>query len=93
MRAPLTFAWRNVVFGQDLDDAWALFRVQTHSYAGLPTARKCEVLGAAGRLGVRLLRRTSSCCACTSRGRRGPTRRRPTRCGTIVTVATTASRR
>ena len=27
MRAPLTFAWRNVVFGSDRDDAWALYRM------------------------------------------------------------------
>jgi hypothetical protein len=44
MRAPLTFAWRNVVFARGVHDAWALYRVHTRSYAGLPTAAKIEVL-------------------------------------------------
>ena len=44
MRTPLTFAWRNVVFARDVHDAWALYRVHTRSYAGLPTAAKIEVL-------------------------------------------------
>jgi hypothetical protein len=44
VRAPLTFAWRNVVFGADVDDPWALFRIHTASYAGLPTAGKVDFL-------------------------------------------------
>jgi hypothetical protein len=46
VRAPLTFAWRNVLFGRDADDAWALFRVHTSSYAELPAAAKIEQLAA-----------------------------------------------
>lgn len=45
MRAPLTFAWRNLVFGANVADAWALFRVHTESYPGLPTTEKLRVLG------------------------------------------------
>jgi len=44
VKRPLTFAWRNLVFGRDQDDPWALFRVHTRSYAGLPTAAKQDVL-------------------------------------------------
>ncbi len=44
MRAPLSFAWRNVVFGRDAGDPWALFRVYTASYAGLSTADKLGFL-------------------------------------------------
>src|SRR5207249_763087 len=43
-RQPLTFAWRNLVFARDVEDCWALFRVHTCSYAGLPTSGKQEVL-------------------------------------------------
>jgi hypothetical protein len=46
VRAPLTFAWRNLVFGSSVDDAWALFRVHTRSYPGLPAIEKLQVLGA-----------------------------------------------
>ena len=42
--APLTFAWRNVLFGRDASDAWALFRLTTTSYTGLPTQAKVELL-------------------------------------------------
>lgn len=45
MRAPLSFAWRNVVFGADRDDAWALYRLETTSYVGLSAAGKIDVLG------------------------------------------------
>ena len=44
MNAPLSFAWRNVVFGGGVEDAWALFRVQTTSYVGLPARGKIDVL-------------------------------------------------
>jgi hypothetical protein len=44
MRRPLTFAWRNVVFAQDLDDAWAMFRLHPSSYPGLPASGKIELL-------------------------------------------------
>ena len=46
MRPPLTFAWRNLVFGASVTDAWALFRVHTRSYPGLPASAKLDVLGA-----------------------------------------------
>src|SRR4051812_37241874 len=46
MRSPLTFAWRNVVFGHDIDDAWALFRVQPESYSGLSASAKRQLLAA-----------------------------------------------
>lgn len=44
MRPPLAFAWRNVLFGAGLDDPWALFRLETETYAGLPTRGKVEAL-------------------------------------------------
>ncbi|MBI5105913.1 MAG: ATP-binding protein [Solirubrobacterales bacterium] len=44
MSQPLTFAWRNVVFGRDVDDAWGLYRLHTTSYAGLAVNGKVEVL-------------------------------------------------
>ena len=44
MRPPLTFAWRNVLFGSSLADAWALYRVHTRSYPGLPMTGKLDVL-------------------------------------------------
>lgn len=45
MRAPLTFAWRNLVFCSSISDVWALFRVHTRSYPGLPASSKVDVLG------------------------------------------------
>ena len=44
MRAPIRFAYRHLVFGRDLDDVWALFRLQTRSYAGLGRSGKRELL-------------------------------------------------
>lgn len=44
MRPPLSFAWRNVLFGADRDDAWALFRLQPQAYPGLTTGGKLELL-------------------------------------------------
>ena len=44
MKRPLTFAWRNLVFARDIEDCWALFRLHTCSYAGMPTSGKQEVL-------------------------------------------------
>jgi hypothetical protein len=44
MRQPLTFAYRNLVFGRDSDDVWALYRLGTVSYDGLPDAEKKELL-------------------------------------------------
>jgi hypothetical protein len=44
MRQPITFAYRNVVFARDVDDAWALYRIRTLSYAGLTSAEKKELL-------------------------------------------------
>jgi hypothetical protein len=45
VRRPLTFACGNLVFGRDISDAWALYRVATESYAGLSSSAKREVLG------------------------------------------------
>lgn len=45
MRAPLTFAWRNVLFGAGgKQDAWALFRLELTAYPGLPVNGKLGVL-------------------------------------------------
>jgi AAA-like domain len=44
MRRPLTFGYRNLVFGRDLDDVWALYRLEMRSYAGLARAGKRELL-------------------------------------------------
>jgi hypothetical protein len=44
MRRPLSFAYRNLVFGRDLDHAWALYRLETRPYAGLSRAGKRELL-------------------------------------------------
>lgn len=45
MRRPLTFAWRNVVFAEDMHDAWSMFRLHCSSYPGLPASGKIELLG------------------------------------------------
>jgi len=42
---PITFAYRNLVFGRDASDAWALYRVETSSYDGLAVAAKKDLLG------------------------------------------------
>ena len=44
MTRPLSFAYRNVVFARGLDDAWALFRLETSSYPGRSRAGKRELL-------------------------------------------------
>lgn len=44
MRQPISFAWRNLVFGRNARDAWGLFRVHTSSYAGLPVTAKRDLL-------------------------------------------------
>src|ERR1700733_6360799 len=44
MRAPITFIYRNLVFRSGPEDVWAVFRLTTRSYAGLPLAAKREVL-------------------------------------------------
>src|SRR5262249_36111869 len=44
VRAPLTFAWGNVVFARDIDDVWALYRMGMESYAGLTASAKHETL-------------------------------------------------
>ena len=43
--APIGFVYRNLVFGQDCADAWAVFRLATRSYAGLSASEKLELLG------------------------------------------------
>lgn len=44
MRRPIGFIHGNIVFGETLDDAWAVYRLATVSYAGLTTTRKQELL-------------------------------------------------
>jgi len=44
VRAPIRFGYRNLVFGRDLDDVWALYRLETRSYAGLGRTGKRELL-------------------------------------------------
>jgi hypothetical protein len=44
VRRPLSFAYRNLVFGETLDDAWALYRLHTTSYEGRSAAGKRELL-------------------------------------------------
>lgn len=48
MRPPITFMYRNIVFGPSLDDAWAVYRLQMRSYAGLTVADKRELLSLVG---------------------------------------------
>lgn len=45
MNRPLTFAYRNILFGRGAFDAWALYRVHTASYAGLSVQGKLGLLG------------------------------------------------
>jgi hypothetical protein len=45
MNRPLTFAYRNVLFGRGVFDAWGLYCVHTASYAGLSAAGKLALLG------------------------------------------------
>jgi hypothetical protein len=44
MRRPISFIYRNVVFSAGPDDAWAVYRLATRSYAGLTAAAKTELL-------------------------------------------------
>ncbi|MBS1882382.1 MAG: ATP-binding protein [Actinobacteria bacterium] len=46
MRAPISFAYRNLVFGEGPGDAWAVFRLPMQSYAGLSRSGKRELLAA-----------------------------------------------
>ncbi|HEY1357048.1 MAG TPA: ATP-binding protein [Thermoleophilaceae bacterium] len=45
MSQPISFAYRNLVFGASLEDAWALFRLDTVSYDGRSESDKRELLG------------------------------------------------
>jgi AAA-like domain/Protein of unknown function (DUF3800) len=58
VRAPLRFVYGNCVFAQDLDDAWAVFALETSSYQWLSEdgkrARFLELLGAIEALGADL---------------------------------------
>jgi hypothetical protein len=40
-----SFVYGNIVFGRDLADAWAVYKLGPQSYAGLSTGRKLEVMG------------------------------------------------
>jgi len=44
MKPPYTFGYRNLLFGATPDDVWAVYRVQTTSYAGLGRSDKQDVL-------------------------------------------------
>ena len=44
MKQPIRFIYGNLVFGDKLDDAWAVFRLASRSYAGLTIAGKRELL-------------------------------------------------
>jgi hypothetical protein len=44
MRAPVRFAIRNLVFGADRDDVWALYRLELTSYEGLTSSQKKQLL-------------------------------------------------
>ena len=46
MKPPYTFGYRNLLFGASAEDVWAVYRIQTASYAGLGRADKLELLGA-----------------------------------------------
>lgn len=46
MRSPLSFARGNLIWGADLDDAWALYSVATDAYAGLTASGKRDLLSA-----------------------------------------------
>jgi hypothetical protein len=43
MRQPITFIHGNLVFGESIDDAWAVYRLSTQSYAGLTRTGKQEL--------------------------------------------------
>jgi hypothetical protein len=44
MRQPISFIYRNLVFGEDPDDVWAVYRLSTRSYSGLAAHGKLELL-------------------------------------------------
>lgn len=54
MRQPITFCYRNLVFADDPDDPWALFRVETVSYPGRTAAAKRELLSQLAGLAAEL---------------------------------------
>jgi AAA-like domain len=44
MRQPIGFIYRNLVFGETLDEAWAVYRLATKSYSGMTASGKRELL-------------------------------------------------
>jgi hypothetical protein len=44
MKQPIRFVYANLVFGESLEDVWAVFRLSTRSYAGLTVSAKRELL-------------------------------------------------
>lgn len=50
MRQPISFIHRNLVFRDNPDDVWAVYRLATRSYAGLSVGGKREVLSALAAL-------------------------------------------
>jgi hypothetical protein len=45
MKTPISFVYRNLVFGEGPGDAWAVYRLAMESYAGLSRSGKRELLG------------------------------------------------
>lgn len=43
MRQPISFIYRNLVFGATVHDCWAVYRLAPHAYAGYTAARKREL--------------------------------------------------
>ncbi len=54
MRSPITFIYRNLVFGDGTQDVWAVYRLGVRSYAGLTNAGKRDVLSQLAALGYSL---------------------------------------
>ena len=48
MKPPISFMYRNLVFGGSVDDVWAVYRLETRSYAGLTASGKRELLSLIG---------------------------------------------
>ncbi|ADB49873.1 ATP-binding protein [Conexibacter woesei] len=54
MRRPISFIHGNLVFGEAASEVWAVYRLPTRSYAGLPAAAKHDLLGALATLAYNL---------------------------------------
>ncbi|MGH2869399.1 MAG: ATP-binding protein, partial [Solirubrobacteraceae bacterium] len=54
MKQPITFAYKNLVFGQGSTDAWGVYRLTMRSYPGLSLNGKREILGSLATLAQEL---------------------------------------